>query len=160
MSDLKTCARCDQEKPVGEFYWLKVKDRPDSYCKACRRELTRTWNRANPRHTEKKRAWAERNRDKARGYTRRYRYGIEPHEYDLMARILNGRCMICGNRPDVLAVDHDHADDEVRGLLCRSCNLGLGAFADSPELLRRAAQYLEDHARTLAADQGALDASA
>lgn len=33
----------------------------------------------------------------------------------------------------------------VRGLLCFGCNQGLRCFADSPDKLRAAAKYLEDH---------------
>jgi len=43
-----------------------------------------------------------------------------------------------------LAVDHDHKNGEVRGLLCHRCNVGLGNFQDNPELLLKAYKYLKD----------------
>ena len=55
-------------------------------------------------------------------------------------------CFLCSEAL-VLAkdvhIDHDHKTGFLRGLLCRSCNLGLGDFEDQPWLLRRAADYLE-----------------
>jgi hypothetical protein len=42
-----------------------------------------------------------------------------------------------------LAVDHDHHTGEVRGLLCDSCNGGIGKLKDSIELLERAILYLK-----------------
>ncbi|MGE0576133.1 MAG: endonuclease VII domain-containing protein [Reyranella sp.] len=64
-----------------------------------------------------------------------------------MERAQEGRCKIC-RRPaeegqwKVLRVDHDHATGKIRGLLCHHCNVALGHFGDSPELLERAAEYL------------------
>jgi hypothetical protein len=70
-------------------------------------------------------------------------YGITRDEYEALAK--NG-CQICG-APDSpkksLGVDHDHENDSVRGVLCDSCNNGIGRFSDNPELMRRAAEYLE-----------------
>lgn len=51
-------------------------------------------------------------------------------------------CAICGAAPP-LYIDHDHDTGKVRMLLCSRCNLSIGAFEDSSDLLRRAAFYLE-----------------
>lgn len=42
-----------------------------------------------------------------------------------------------------LVIDHCHATSKFRGLLCIECNFMLGNMKDSPELLRKAADYLE-----------------
>lgn len=60
-------------------------------------------------------------------------------------------CKICGeegflmNRrvKSALNVDHCHKTGTIRGMLCHNCNRGLGLFQDNPELLRKAADYLE-----------------
>jgi hypothetical protein len=54
-------------------------------------------------------------------------------------------CDICGSAPKhkSLAIDHCHKTNTFRGFLCDSCNLGLGKFYDSKELLRKAIIYLE-----------------
>ena len=80
---------------------------------------------------------------------RRYRRGLQ---YDELKYRLNGKghaisesCFICGEPFGALRrrqIDHDHATGDVRGILCASCNLGLGAFRDDPILLIRAANYL------------------
>jgi hypothetical protein len=41
-----------------------------------------------------------------------------------------------------LHLDHCHGSGELRGILCLSCNQGLGNFADDPARLERAAAYL------------------
>lgn len=57
-------------------------------------------------------------------------------------------CAICGpwtgrkGTTRALAVDHNHATGEVRGLLCSTCNLFLGAIRDDPRAFDRARDYL------------------
>jgi hypothetical protein len=55
----------------------------------------------------------------------------------------NHACQICGDEPECLAIDHDHATGEVRGALCTRCNMGLGFFRDSVTNLETAIRYLK-----------------
>ena len=55
----------------------------------------------------------------------------------------DGKCAICTKPfPGRIAIDHDHRTGRVRGLLCTSCNTGIGKLGDDPELLLRAISYL------------------
>lgn len=82
-------------------------------------------------------------------YKRKYSYNMGLQEYNDMFREQNGCCAICGihqsklNR--ALAVDHNHATGEIRGLLCTTCNTGLGQFKENPEFLENAKNYLNKH---------------
>ncbi|MGW0087834.1 endonuclease VII domain-containing protein [Streptomyces sp. NPDC003328] len=75
-------------------------------------------------------------------------YGLTAEEYQKLLDFQDGRCAICQEkRKTNLAVDHCHKTEAVRGLLCARCNgqlLARGA-RDRPEVLRRAADYLEDY---------------
>jgi hypothetical protein len=71
-----------------------------------------------------------------------YRYRMSLEEYDALVIAQGGRCVIC-DEPGELVVDHDHDTGAIRGLLHVRCNAALGAFNDRPDLLRRAAAYLE-----------------
>jgi hypothetical protein len=75
----------------------------------------------------------------------RLRYGLGAADVDTMLAEQDGRCAICAAVLDETPhIDHCHKTGRVRGLLCRNCNVGLGNFADDPERLRRAAEYLEE----------------
>jgi hypothetical protein len=84
----------------------------------------------------------------------RVSYGITVARYEAMVAAHAGLCGIC-KRPETmirrgklqrLSIDHCHGAKKVRGLLCASCNNGLGRFGDDPARLRAAADYLERHA--------------
>lgn len=74
------------------------------------------------------------------------KYGISLKEYKDMLRAQNNQCAICGEPPwnKSLSVDHCHVTDQVRGLLCQSCNAGLGLFKDSTKNLLYAMAYLRE----------------
>ena len=74
------------------------------------------------------------------------RFGLTLDDYDTILRVQKGVCAICKRSPLMnarsLAIDHNHETNEVRGLLCVTCNRGLGNFKNSPELCFEAARYL------------------
>lgn len=67
-------------------------------------------------------------------------------EYKAILQAQNNSCAICLRSVEevkrALDVDHDHATDKVRGLLCNKCNLGLGYFKDNLTNLDNAKWYL------------------
>ena len=70
-----------------------------------------------------------------------WRYPITRTQRRTLHVAQGNRCAIC--RAEVrLYQDHCHKTGIVRGLLCHSCNVGLGFFADDPALLASATAYL------------------
>lgn len=157
---MKKCSRCKQEfEPAPE-----ARGRNRARCKKCNAEAADTYRRQNANTvaaTERRRA-----SDPARAAavaiwsraTKLGAYGLTPEDYERMLVEQNGLCAIC-NRPETaastkprrtgertvrrLAIDHDHATNRVRGLLCSRCNLAIGMIEDSPDILRAALAYLE-----------------
>lgn len=136
-------------KPVAEFHKNKSrKDGLSSRCKVCVREVRYAHVKANPEYVAEidrrsRLSRSEHNRDKRL----RSLYGINVEQYDAMLLSQDGRCAICYMTPRSrrLAVDHNHKTGEVRGLLCTFCNHKmLGGAKESPAILRRGADYLEN----------------
>jgi hypothetical protein len=96
------------------------------------RAAAKKYRESKPRTAEKRRA-----------EHLKHKYGMTPADRTVMVLEQDGRCAICG-REAKLVVDHDHETDEVRGLLCYGCNVGLGLFSDNPHILARAAEYLKE----------------
>lgn len=83
-----------------------------------------------------------------------WRFGITLDQYEALLAEQGHGCAICGKSEQangrMLAVDHDHSccpgqiacGECVRGLLCSSCNLHLGAVGDRVEHLEAMAAYL------------------
>jgi len=101
--------------------------------------------------------WKKNNQDKIRLKNRKLQiknsYGLSWEEYLSLYEKANGHCEICGTSLKILAekfeqnstacVDHCHTTGEVRGILCRSCNVALGHLKDNKVLAWNAYKYLE-----------------
>ena len=131
---MKECPTCNRMLESDEF--CRDKSRPDGLtyeCKACRRIRFREWHKEHSEETRDKRMLRE--------------YGISLDDYDQLWQAQRGVCAICGKTEEEngqrLTVDHNHETGEVRGLLCNSCNLGLGLLGDGIEIIRAVLTYLE-----------------
>lgn len=84
---------------------------------------------------------------------RKYKTTLEHYKY-LLERSEN-KCEICGEketrktgkspRTTRLSLDHCHILNKVRGLLCHTCNVGIGNFKDNINIMKKAINYLESH---------------
>lgn len=75
------------------------------------------------------------------------KYNISVKQYEQLLASQKQCCAICRSVPlpsaRRLAVDHHHSSKKIRGLLCAKCNIGLGYFNDSIQLLSSAIKYLQ-----------------
>lgn len=101
------------------------------------------------------REWQARNPRTRQAASFKRRYGLEPEQYEEMFFKQGGVCLICKkpetalnqhtHDPRLLSVDHCHGTGKIRGLLCKRCNTGIGAFEEDPELLKAAIRYIRKH---------------
>ena len=158
---MKKCSKCPGEKTKLEFY------SGDNLCKECRKKESKLWAEKNP---EKRKAinltWCKNNLPlrrvkeakirKEKTLTLRAQYLQRKfwpeltwqeanHKFEKMLILQGGLCALCRKKSRrTLHVDHDHRSGRVRGLLCNSCNRGLGYLGDDPERCLLAAQYLKN----------------
>ena len=146
--DGKVFLRFHPNAPNGQIWSTK-----EQLNKERQKDKMRSANRykKDPKKYEDSRLkWGKENPEKRKRVNKnsvlKCRYGISIEEYEKILEEQNGVCAICESKCTVkncLAVDHCHKTKKVRGLLCQACNTTLGKMKESPELLRKAAIYLE-----------------
>lgn len=85
--------------------------------------------------------------ERSRRHHFEYRYGITKEEALALIVAADNKCQICKGiftKENPAHIDHDHKTKRVRGVLCRTCNNGIGFFKDDIELLKVAISYLAD----------------
>lgn len=145
---MKICKRCQISKEETSFYKkLKGKDGLSSYCKRCDCILISNRTKDRNRGVKGGKVAKIRDKDYFRNVGLRNLYGITLEDYNQIFAEQNGSCLICGKSQlelkKRLHVDHDHKTGKIRGLLCNSCNQGLGYFKDNKESLLKAIKYLD-----------------
>lgn len=158
----KTCTGCGLEKAVSEF-WISNKKRGyiRSTCKECDKAYQRLQYATSAVFREKARANSVKNYkpksfQKSRADSLKHKFGLSIAEYDAMVKAQGGKCALCRssdtgrNKPDKKwkaghwNVDHCHKTGRVRGLLCHTCNVRVGAYERLMDLvgLPRLISYL------------------
>lgn len=124
---LKKCSKCENILDLGLFHKDKnTKTGFASRCKYCIKEI-------NSNKCKKKKS------------LKRIKnlYGIEEGLASKLLSIEN--CQICSlpfDDKNPLCIDHCHNTGVVRGVLCRSCNTGIGLLKDDVKILNSAISYL------------------
>ena len=102
----------------------------------------------NLNQQEYNKQWHIKNRPRRLDYLLEKRYGITREIYNNLLLKQNNKCKICNKenfKTRTLDVDHCHKTGRIRGLLCTSCNTGIGLFKENIQLLETAIQYLKEN---------------
>lgn len=128
----KKCARCGVVKKAGFFTpQYATRDGLSNWCKEC---VSAVCTKSNKRR----------------------KYGMDDPSIIAMLEQQQNACPIClkpivfGERKNNFHIDHDHQTGAVRGILCETCNPGLGKLEDDPARLAMGVEYLR---RTLHLNQ-------
>ena len=142
----------ERQEQKREFNKTMKVERPEEW--AIKLQKTIEWKANNPEAAHKiaNKAYhnnkhKQSNINNQRDAQYKYKYGISIEEYDSMYIKQGGRCAICGKHQSEvkhrLCVDHSHKTNNIRGLLCKRCNTGLGMFSDKQNILTNAIRYLD-----------------
>jgi len=166
----KKCCKCGVDKPLSDFYYRGPTPRNkrgvySSDCKACVKAYRKNryhtdpdvkarakvystqWKRDHP-DIEAARRKEPRYQEHRRKSALKQLYGTTSAEFEAMEVAQGSLCAICGQpersaRNRRLTIDHDHLTNAIRALLCSQCNRAIGLLADDPNIIRKAADYIE-----------------
>lgn len=147
MENLKRCGRCRESYELSMFH--KDNSRKDGLnptCKLCRSIESKKYSRAD---YNKEYFKSDNGAYTRRKYVLMHSYKLSEEEYTEMLDKTRGCCPVClqgftfGKTKRRIVIDHNHETGEVRGLLCSSCNVGLGQVGDTLESVERLVKYLK-----------------
>lgn len=144
MKIARTCVKCGIEGFLGtHFSKSSVGTSGNQYwhtkCKDCNNKDSKERFARLSKEEQAKRQRAHRLKSK---------YGLTLSQFNALVIEQGDRCAICSEEfggLSYIAIDHDHTTGKVRGLLCITCNSGLGHFKDNIPNLEEAIRYLKQH---------------
>jgi hypothetical protein len=155
----KVCTICKNRKILGAFHKNKAnKDGLAFDCKECRNTRNRKKYKNDKAHREKVlergRKYRQDNLEVRRKAELKSKYkttyGITLEEKQQLYLMQNGECAICGKSVSYnkINIDHNHITNKIRGLLCFTCNTGIGSLKTDSEgvrLLENAIHYIKQN---------------
>lgn len=133
-AEIKWCKHCHDNQFTISFY-VRLHGRPvlTDRCQRCRSRTRTNYHVLAGEELRNVKAISR----------RKTAFGIDQTRYEALLLMQCGQCAICGSIPDYnLCVDHDHETGQIRGLLCRPCNLVLGNAKDDTIILTNAIDYI------------------
>ena len=120
---------------------------PQKFCSAeCHKSVLRL--RSKTRYNAAHRQFKYQTNGFAYSLNLRYGLGADKH-YDYKLREQYECCAICGrNKSEFdynLGLDHNHSTGQLRGVLCRHCNVVIGILETKSDIVQSALQYLEKY---------------
>ena len=126
----KACCLCKQVKSADNFSKrLRNADGLRSECKQCGNSRNKTYTNADKEKLRKLKSL----------------FNLSEDDYNAMLSHANNACEICHGTTGHLCVDHNHSNGKVRGILCTTCNFGIGHLEDNPAIIASAIDYLNKH---------------
>jgi len=156
-SDRKTAReykqRIRRESPESERERDQARYANNPVRRTQQKEANDRWYQENAEEYKAKlRADRKVNPDKYRSYDLKKKYGITLEDKQKMLKSQGGRCANPGCRTSEPGgrfndwhVDHNHLTNQVRGILCASCNLTLGNAKEDRSRLIGLAEYLQQY---------------
>lgn len=93
------------------------------------------------------------NKKKVKEYALKHKlnkYGINNIIFTRLKKLQKDKCCICKkkfNYKGDCCIDHNHSSKKVRGLLCFTCNAGIGLFKEDKKILFNAMSYIKKHGK-------------
>jgi hypothetical protein len=130
----------DQRSPALRAYY-----RDHDVNREANRIRTQLWRSRHPgRCAELSRLFRQKNPGKQFEYDIRCRYNLSLEKYQEFLQKQDYRCALCREEfKRWPCIDHDHGTNEIRGLLCITCNHAIAKIERDPQWLERVKEYLE-----------------
>ena len=141
---MRICSKCNIPKNDAEFDFRNDYQNFRLECHDCR--------------SNQKRSYYQNNKDSIWAKNLFRNYNLTKEQFDNRLKEQGYKCACCGtdtpNGHGNWHVDHDHSccpqkkkscGKCIRGLICASCNIGMGTFHDDSRYMKKAINYLDNH---------------